>query len=48
MLSVQVYYLSVQSRAVVLTVASLEMFVTYKAMHLQSHDTLMLCYADVA
>eukprot|EP00953_Heterococcus_sp_UTEX-ZZ885_P030452 16089-Heterococcus_DN1.PRE.5 len=36
------------NRAVVLTVASLEMFATYKAMHSQSHDIVTPCFTDVA
>jgi hypothetical protein len=39
--------LAVQSRIVVITVALLEVFVTYKAMHSQSHDTVIPCYTDV-
>jgi hypothetical protein len=40
--------LSAESRAVVITVVSLEMFVTYKAAHSQRSHTVTPCFTDVA
>jgi hypothetical protein len=39
--------LSAESRAVVITVAPLKMFVTYNAMHLQCCDTVIPWFTDV-